>query len=161
MALGGLPLDPHNDLRCPLYIGATAWPSLHDEERVDAAYNQEGLLWGCCQSYRINIYMYTVYIYMVCLPPFNIFLIYMVNIETYTIHAIHWSYGNVSQGVFCWGFWDFMFQFVIVVMVFFVHLLDISVRPSGFGSWNHSWDSTVNLSCICSRKHVIFTMFSL
>eukprot|EP00434_Breviolum_minutum_P004239 symbB.v1.2.003736.t1/scaffold191.1/size276526/1 len=26
---------------CPLYIGATSWPSLHDEERVDAAYNQE------------------------------------------------------------------------------------------------------------------------
>ncbi|CAL1149938.1 unnamed protein product [Cladocopium goreaui] len=26
---------------CPLYIGATAWPSLHDETRVEAAYNQE------------------------------------------------------------------------------------------------------------------------
>ncbi|CAK8990661.1 unnamed protein product [Durusdinium trenchii] len=26
---------------CPLYIGATAWPSQEDEERVDAAYNQE------------------------------------------------------------------------------------------------------------------------
>ena len=42
--LGCLKVDPPQqliDLRCPLYIGATSWPSLHDEERVDAAYNQE------------------------------------------------------------------------------------------------------------------------
>ena len=43
-------MDPMSSLResarCPLYIGATAWPSQEDEERVDAAYKQAGGLGG-------------------------------------------------------------------------------------------------------------------
>ena len=78
------------------------------------------------------IYIYVHCIYMVCLPPFNIFLIYMVNIETYTIH-IH--------TLILWECWSGCPAFRVRQLESFV----------GF----HGEPGT----CICSRKHVIFTCF--
>lgn len=98
--------SPHQliDLRCPLYIGATSWPSLHDEERVDAAYNQEwssfwlvvGALENC--YYRINAW--GVYLHLIWF--------WMVHVGKYTIH-IHTL---ILYGECLSGFWDLMIHSV-------------------------------------------------